>query len=337
MTYLRLAARRLFRSVPFLVTLLCMAILVPAALLCGRTVAEPTAGFAANGTGEQTERLLSSLTDSGFIRYETEEALRTAISTGEVSCGAVLPADMEQRITSAKLDNSVLFLTAPTTILPDLFRISVVASVLSVASPYFSRPILEQLAPDSDLMHEIVSLYYEEQKNDTGFVFDVETVDGIAPEELDFGISFALTLLSVFLFALPLLQGCRLSSPQYLALKKRIGSRTAYRTVFLPEAAVSLLTTSLVLVLCFPVAALVSGKADFADKLIPALATAILLALLGLCLPLVFRRADALQMLLVPVLLLTIVLCPLFVDIGTFLPATRILRLFLPTYWIFLL
>ena len=335
MRYILLAGKRLFRSVPFLLSLILLTLTVTASLYCDRAVSSPRAGVVSNGTGEHTDAMLARLTEFGFLPYESEQALRDALQNGKIDCGAVFPADIEQRITTPHLDGSILFLYSPTTPLPDLFRLELVTELLTVAAPYFSVPILEQLAPNADLGDEIAERYRYELLNGTGFVFDLETVSGKEPTAVGFGISLATAALSLFLFLLPLIQSCRLYDISYAAIEKRIGKRKALFTVFLPEALVSLMTTLLTVSLLIPLAASVSGQTSFIGLLLPALFTAILHASLGLVLPLLFRRADALQMLAVPVLLLTVALCPLFFDFAMIAPAIDTVRLFLPTYWLF--
>ncbi len=335
MTFLLLACKRLFRSLPLLLTLLLLVLTVTASLYSDRAIAPPTAGYVALGGGEETDAMLKRLSEYGFSRYETEDTLREAIGKGEIDCGAIFPADLETRITTADLENSVLFLCSPTASLPVLFRLEIVTELLSSASPYFSLPILEVLAPNADLREEIVERYQYELQNGSGFVFDVETISGNPPKETGFGISLAATALSVFLFLMPLLQSCRLFQSQYLALERRIGKKNALVTVFLPEALVSLLTTLLMLCLILPIGANLSGQTEIMGWLLPAFISAILLAALGLVLPILFRRADAVQMLIVPILLLTLVLCPLFINISLLFPTADALRLLLPTYWLF--
>ncbi len=335
MSFLLLACKRLFRSLPFLLSLLLLALTVTASLYSDRAIAPSPLGYTALGGGEETEALLTRLTERGFLRYESEDELRAAIQKGEIDCGAIFPADLETRITSASLENSVLFLCSPTAALPVLFRLEIVTELLFSASPYFSLPILEDLAPNADLREEIVERYQYEIQNGRGFVFDIETVTGEPPKETGFAISLAASVLSLFLFLMPLLQSCRLFQTGYRSLEGRLGKKTSLLTIFLPEALMSLLVTLLALCLIIPLGSRLSGQADFTAWLLPAVIAATLSASLGLALPLVFRRADALQMFTVPVLLLTLVLCPLFINIASLFPAANILRAFLPTYWIF--
>ena len=335
MRYILLAGKRLYRSLPFLLSLILLTLTVTASLYCDRAVTSPRAGVVTNGTGEHTDAMMERLIEYGFILYENEQTLRDALQNGTVDCGAVFPADIEQRITTPHLDGSILFLYSPTTSLPDLFRLELVTELLTEAAPYFSVPILKQLAPSADLSHEIAERYQYELLNGTGFVFDLETISGKEPTTTGFGISLATAALSLFLFLLPLIQSCRLYDRSYTAIENRIGKRKALLTVFLPEALVSLLTTLALVSLLIPLAASVSGQTAFAHRLLPALFTAILHAALGLILPLIFRKTDTLQMLAVPVLLLTVALCPLFFDFAIIAPAIDTVRLFLPTYWLF--
>ncbi len=337
MTYFILAAKRLYRSLPFVISILLLLGAVTLGSLLGKETAVPGAGIVALGEGKETSALLALLAEQDFVLYENEETLRCAIARGDISCGAVLAPDMEARILSTELDGCIRFLYPADSILPELFRVSVVTGVLSVASPYFSTPILKELAPEVDLTEEIAARYQEEKQNGTGFVFDIETVAGNAPREEDFGERFALTLLSVMLFVLPLLQSCRLFRPEYRTLEKRIGRQTAYTTVFLPEVGISLFSTLAAIAVGIPSASLLADKPRLLAHMGSAVAAAILLSLFALALPLVIKRAESLQMLIVPVLLLTLVFCPLMIDISLLFPAARVIRLFLPTYWIFLL
>ncbi len=335
MSFLFLALKRMLRSLPFLLSLLLLTATVTAALFCDRVIQPQGAGYVAQLGGAETKAVQEGLSARGFVRYETEEEMRRDIENGILACGAIFAPDLETRITSVNLEQSVRLFTSPTANLPTMFRLEIVTELLAAAAPYFSLPILETLAPSTDLRDEIVSAYREKIQDGMGFVFDVETVSGKAPEELGFALSLAVCLLSLFLFFLPLLQGCRLYQPEYHALEKRIGRKNALLTVFLPEAFVSLLLTFLALCLILPLGACLSGKIEFVEWLLPAIISASLSASLGLLLPTVIRRADTLQMLTVPTLLLTLVLCPLFINVANLLPAVRFLQPLLPTYWIF--
>ena len=335
MSFLFLAFKRMLRSLPFLLSLLLLTLTVTASLFCDRVIEPQGAGYVALSGGTESEAVQAGLSGRGFVRYETEEEMRHDIEAGILACGAVFVPDLESRITSASLEKSVRFLTSPTATLPTMFRLEIVTELLLAAAPYFSLPILETLAPSTDLRDEIVSAYHEELQSGTGFVFDVETVSGKVPDELGFALSLAVCLLSLFLFFLPLLQSCRLYQPEYRALVRRIGSKNALLTVFLPEAVVSFLLTLLALCIILPLGAVLSGKVRFIEWLLPAIISASLSASLGLLLPTVIRRADTLQMLTVPTLLLTLVLCPLFMNVANLLPAARFVQPFLPTYWIF--
>ena len=335
MSYILLAGKRLYRSLPFLLTLILLILTVTASLFCDRAVTSPKAGVVSVGTGEHTAAMLERLTEIGFVLYENEQAMRDDLQNGMIDCGAVFPADIERRITQASLDGSIQFLYSPTTPLPDLFRLELVTELLTEAAPYFSVPILEKLVPSKDLSDKIAERYRHELLNGTGFVFDMETVSGKIPSETGFGISLATAALSLFSFLLPLICACRLYDRPYAAIEKRIGKRTALFTVFLPEALVSLLTTLALIALLIPISANVSGQTDFVHRILPAISVAVLHWSLGLVLPLVFRRTDTMQMLAVPVLLLTVALCPLFFDFSIVFPVVDTLRLFLPTYWLF--
>ncbi len=337
MTYLYLALKRLSRSLPFLLSLILLLVAPTLGGLLGRQTASPNAGLVALDSSNETSQLIDILTEQGFLLYESEQAMREDIDLGRISCGAVLPADLGKRIRNVELDGSIRFLCPATALLPELFRVSVVSGILTVAAPYFSEPIIEELAPGYDLTSEIVAEYLARQNDGLGFVFDIETVETKPRVARDFGEIFGLTLLSVMLFILPLIQSCRICSDGYAALSRRLGKRIAYRTVFLPEVAVSQLCSLLCILIGLPLAAFLVGKPNLLAFLPSALLCSLLLGLLGLILPLVFKRADSLQMLIVPVLLLTLVFCPLFIDVAILFPAANILRAFLPTYWIFLL
>ena len=335
MRYILLATKRLFRSLPFLILLTLLTLTVTASLFCDRAVSEPKAGIVSGGTGVHTNAVMTRLAELGFLPYATEQDLREDLKRGVITAGAVLSADIEQRILAADLENTVLFLYTPTAVLPDLFRLEIVTELLTEAAPYFSVSILEQLVPSKDLSEMISEKYKNELLYGTGFVFDIETISGKEVTEIGFSISLATASLSLFLFLVPLILACRLYDRSYIAMERRIGKRAALFTVFLPEALVTLLTELLLVALLVPLSAMISGQTAFADRLLPALLATLLLFSLGLVLPLVFHRSDTLQMLAVPVLLMTLALCPLFLDLALLFPPLHTLRLFLPTYWLF--
>lgn len=336
MTYATLATRRLLRSLCFVLSV---------ALLFGVAVFGVwlddadrglQAGYYTPSQGPLTTALRQGLEGYGcFISFDSEQALRTAVSAGEVNCGLLFASDLEQRLQQPSLSGSVLLLHCATTTLPDFYREVAVAELLTVAAPYFSRPVLDRLEVGRDLTPDVVAAYEALQKEGNGFFFEVQSVQGDAPPISSFGVTWTVTVLSVLLFAIPLLQACRMYQRSYQELSHRIGRRAALRTVFLPEALIVLAAECVCLVVATPLSVAWSGQTQLWSYLPACLISAVLLFAVATALALLLQRVEWLQMLLIPTLLLTLVLCPLYVDYGLFFPLLRTARLFLPTYWVF--
>lgn len=334
MIWFRLSFRRLRRSAVFILSMIIMLLGICGGGLCDRAYKGLRAGFIFSGEGDNAERVCDELYKYGFERYYDESEMITAVRLGNLDCAVSFSDDLEERLLSVRLDESFRLYISPLSTAPLMFKEAVCTELLCVSAPHINFPLLEGLAPGSDFHDDILENYRKLWERKDGFSVSFETVDGAKAHEAAFSESFVSLIISLFLFVIPLMQGCRKYLNGYRGIKARIGKIDAFRTVFLPEMLITLICELIVIATGLPAAALISGNASLFRLLLPSIASALLLCLLDIGIILVMPSADSVQILMIPILLLTLAACPLIIDLSSILPFLRILRPALPTYWL---
>lgn len=334
MIWFCLSFRRLRRSAVFILSMIIMFLAICGGGLCDRAYHGLRAGFIFSGEGENAERVCDELYKYGFERFYDEAEMKTAVRLGRLDCGVSFCDDLEERLLSVELDNSFHIYVSPLSTAPSMFKEAVCTELLCVSVPYINFPLLERLAPDSDLNDEILDNYRRMWEERDGFSVGFETIDGAKTHEAAFSESFVSLIISLFLFMIPLMQGCRKYLKNYRSIEARIGKVCAFRTVFLPEMLVTLICELVVIAIGLPAAVLISGNTSLFRLLLPSLACALMLCLFDIGIILLMPSGDSIQILMIPTLLITLAACPLIFDLSSILPILRVLRPALPTYWL---
>ncbi len=331
MTALVLASKRLVRSVAFVISLAVLALCIIGAALCDKGFVSVSAGIVCEGDSMSTA-VASGLAQYGFEKYENRQALSKAVSDGQITCGIVLANDFEERVKSANLENAAEVILTPDAIFPEIFKMAAMAEILSVAAPYITSASFLY----GDITADTVARYEKYTANGALFKFETLYLGGGAAQESSFAVSLAVAAAAICIFASALLQAGRLESTEYLEISNRIGKKTAFKAVFLPELAVWAISAAVSVAISAGIFSLIAGNTALLSATPALLAYIILSAALGMALSLVIK-ARHLPLLIVPTLLLTAVLCPVFIDFSAAVPSVSVLRFFLPTYYAFYL
>lgn len=331
---IRLAFRRLMRSAVFVLSMVIMLLAICGGGLCGRAYRGLRAGFVLENEGELSGQVCNELYKYGFARYDDEQKMREDVRFGRLDCGVSFCEDLEQRLSAVELTDCFKLYVSPLSTAPSMFSQAVCTELLYVAAPYLNLPVLERVAPGVDLEDEILGIYREMWQAQDSLFISYETIDGGQAHEAEFSETFVSLIVSLFLFIIPLMQGCRKYLKNYRGIRARIGSLRALQTVFLPEMLITLLCELAVLAIGLPAAALISGNPELMRLMLPAAVCALICCLLDIGIILVMPGGDAVQILMIPTLLLTLAVCPILFDLSAIIPPLRVLRPLLPTYWL---
>ena len=321
------ALKHLFRNAVFPVFLaLTIALPALAGLAASHAALPPAAVFAEDPEEPDTARLVKCLSEAGFRVAESRGDLEYGVSMEHYDAGIVVPSDFSERLQSHDVDGIFTMIVSQSTSLEPLWREHAGAALFSVYAAYLTADILEDL----DLGREAYfTEYYALMDGDPLFVFELETLEGKAPQTGSIRAkSFFLGLLSVLLFltaffgiAMPVLKETRRLSGR-LPLRRALVSFTipgfAVRTFFLMLAAL--------------LACLAAGHPE---SILSAVLAAFAMSAVSL-IPWIFR-SDSWQVILGAfIVLFSLALCPVFIDLSLFFKPVSVIRLILPPYWLWL-
>ena len=321
------ALKHLLRNAVFPVFLaLTVALPALAGFAASRALLPPAAVFAENPEDPDTVRLVKCLSEAGFRVTQNREDLEYGVSMEHYDAGIVVPADFSERLKANDVDGIFTMVTSQSTSLEPLWREHAGAALFSVYAAYLTADILDELELSRDAFF---TEYHELMDGDPLFVFELETLDGRAPQTGSIRAkNFFLGLLAVLLFlsaffgiAMPVLKESR-----------RLSGRLPLKSVIRSFTVPGLVVRVLFLMLTALLSCLVSGHPE---SILPAVLASLAMALASI-LPWVFK-SDSWQIILGAfIVLFSLALCPVFIDLSLFFKPISVIRLFLPPYWLWL-
>lgn len=316
------AVKRTLKSVSFLVMLVIYAAAILAASLEGASGTNPPAGVYGRSDSAETRRIMDYLTENGFVRYDDPEQMRLLVESGKLDCAVILPDDLLLRMERGELEGCVEFITSPLSFLPRIYQNHVSAAVFRECAPYIAAETLKDSGvPQREVMDE-----YEKQF-EKGYVFSFEllTSDGM-PAETEHERELVMGAASLLMFALLMSAG---AGDAHRDIILRIGVRRALTRIVLP----GVLTRSAFAVAAGSAALAAVGSADL---ILPLAVYALLLSALSIFLSAALPDERDRYILLTVVLILSLALCPIYVDLALFSPLFGKVRWMLPPYWFYL-
>lgn len=286
----------------------------------------PPAGVVDLADSVQSRRMVAYLEEQGFVCGTDSGVMYEQVRQGELDCAAILPADFSRRLEQGQLEGCIRFISAPASYSPDLYKNHVAAAVFREYAPYLTAQMFEGTA----VTQEKVLAQYEGMFADGyAFSFEVLTADGGAVPEDARTRSLTTGAAALLLFALILTAGADLMNASFRDTLGRLGWRNTLAAVVLP----GVLLRALCDLLAGAVGLLLAGM----PELLPALiGYTLLLTAVGLLLAAVLPDVRYLYILLPLLLIFSLALCPVFTDAALVMPALARVRLFLPTYWLWL-
>lgn len=318
--------KRALRDRVFLLFLAALLILPPLCAAAGRNTAPPEAGYVCLDSGEEALAICRSLEEFGFLPFTEEAALVDAVSRGGADCGVILPEGLSSRLRRGELAQALTFVDSPSSLLAPLRRAQASAALYAVFAPSCT---VEALTGTDISPEEIYAAYGERMAQGKLFSFTVQTTTGTAGKPEDRAARCCRLVLGVLLLAAGYFAAAVPAWEDRQPVELRFGKKRAFFTVFFPAMIVRLC------ILWF-FAAAGAWIAGSGQELFP------LLAYIGtLAVPvsaLAFLPGKNWKGALVALLcLLSLPLCPVFVDLTLFLPIIAKLRMLLPPWWLWCL
>ena len=318
MSILLFACKRVVKNTSFLILLLIYIIAIFAASLEGAQGEYPQAGVCGGDNGAAHRRIVTHLTENGFIWFEDEEEMLRQVENGMLDCAVVLPDDLSRRLAAGEMDGCARFVTSPLSLIPERYRGHVSAALFREFAPYITASALA----DAGIAQEVVLAEYEKMfAQGYVFSFEISTMDGAYhPEKKENTLVMGTAALLMF----ALLLGNRAADDQ-TGLLRRLGVKEMLLSVILPQE------------LVYAGAAAVAGSVGLVlagelQWIVPLWIYALLLCALRIFLS-AFAEDRERKILVAVALLLSLALCPVFVDLTLLLPMLAVLRAMLAPYW----
>lgn len=283
----------------------------------------------------EAEAVLGYLSDYDFVIYETREEVEAAVRSGTADCGAILREGFEEAMESGEMEGVCEFLLSSRTSLQSTYSLLLAGGILEVYTPYLTA---QAFADEGyELFQEEVDAYFAQAMEEiTALDFVIVDVEGNeVSEEPTILLPTGLIAIAGFTAYGFLAVACvrRPSEP----VRVRFAGRSAYfRSAILPR----LLSTGLLLLaatligialgrrlLIFDLSAFALSVILYYGILTALFAGMILLPLPDHVLILIVAAEAA----------VSLVLCPLHMNIVLFVPQARVLRALDVPYWLYVL
>ena len=318
MSILLFACKRVVKNTSFLILLLVYIAAIFAASLEGAQGEYPQAGVCGGDNSAAHQRIIAHLTENGFILFDDEEEMLQQVENGRLDCAVVLPDDLSRRLAAGEMNGCARFVTSPLSLIPERYRSHVSAALFREYAPYITASALA----DAGITREEVLAEYEEMfAQGYAFSFEISTMDGAYhPEKKE--NTLVMGTVSLLLFAL--LLGNRAADEQ-TSMLRRLGVKKMLLAVILPQE------------LVYAGTAAVAGSVGLAlagelQWIMPQWIYALLLCALRILLT-AFMEDRERKILVAVALLLSLALCPVFVDLTLFAPSLVVLRSLIAPYW----
>jgi len=334
MTFLIIAFKRTFRKAyfpVFLIILTAVLVLIPDV---GREEKLAPAGIYDADNSEISKRVVKHLINNGFTVCRDEESLREGISNGELDCGAILTEGFDDLILENNLDAAVPFLTSPTSYLPEIYKNHLAAAIFTEVTPIIVADALKETGISQE---ESISKYRDMMESGAVFSFEMLQTDEIVLNHEEKRASvYAITVASFLIFTLLLYAICDNMTDNGNDVAIRVGKIRLWMCAILPGMAVRVIFIIFSAAIAAGIALLVKKEHVLVSLILPVILYALCIALFAMLTAVVVKKVSVILILTFFILLFSLILCPIYTDISLVIPWISTVRLFLPTYWLWI-
>ena len=310
-------------------------VLAACILLCGMLSEDdgiPACGVV-SGSDEVARDITDALYRDGLVRYESAEDLCDAIRRGEMASGMVFSEELSTLMHSTDLDGAVTFYESERIMCSPIYKYRATAYILEHYTPYLSSKLLAregaELSPEEAKSGIDAYLAGEDTFN-----FTFENAEGAPLAGEHYSVNLTMGTLSLFLFFAFGLFAVPYTEKQFLPLAKRVGLRKALTSFSMCSAA-----STVILFFAVTAAALAISDKIFANGAsaltLPAAVYILFLSALGIAVTAIFGSTEKVRVPIIAVCLLSVAVCPIFIDIAEFLGIPAWVRHMVPTYFFY--
>ena len=242
----------------------------------------------------------------------------------------ILPASLGENLMNGHVENAVVFISTPTSYVPQLYKNQITAAIFSEYVPYMTAASLAHTEISRD---EVVTAYSAMMENGLLFSFRLEEASSSHGKEADFTLSLSISALLFFTITFHTVSA--LFSANLSEISARIGGRHTRAALILPHCCVQL-----VFLITAAAAGCILYNRQTGKNMWGVFFALCIYSLLILSFSLFIcrflTRKQWIYSLSFFILLFSVILLPIFTDAALFLPLIRYVRLFLPPCWLFI-
>jgi len=325
------AGKRCLHSISFLIMIGIIIVVLPFAAGLGKVSGQLPAGVVDMDKSVLSQRIVTELSENGFVYYTDEEALTDAIGDGKADCGVVLPKGLSSLMEQGALGNNIRVICSAQSMAKDMYLGHVSAALFAELAPYITAKELEPL----DIpMETVLKEYHTMLAEGYAFSFEILTEAGLPVPENVHAESLMLGVTAILLYIAISMTVADVVHKDGSSVKGRIGKKQVICRVVLPGITLRLcllwIATAAGLLLSEPV----TDGFEELTLLVPALVYSLLIVGFSLIVALLCPDSRALYLLLFVVLIAAVVICPIYIDIAIVSPVLAKLRNLIPVYWL---
>ncbi|MEY8338301.1 ABC transporter permease [Lachnospiraceae bacterium 62-35] len=293
---------------------------------------------AGEGHGESLEQKTAvALTElSGAFSFYicgTLEELKADVETGKAECGYVFPKDLRERLRENDFRRCITLYSSPATVLDFMSEEVVFSTLMEVYAPEILIDYSKEQGWDTKAVQE---LYEEYSSNGSTFSFQYESEGGGEAEENSLAMTFPVRGIgAVFLFVTGIFAVSSLAEDEKKGLFLCVPYEKKWWYTLLGTAAPVAMSAGVVVISLYLTGEALIGVGGMIKEIGYMGLYVGEIAVFSCLLKIIGRRAEALAGMVPFFMIGSLALCPVFVDVGKWLPQLRMAgRLFLPYYYL---
>ncbi len=328
-----LALVRTVRTVyfPVILTVLALAVYFAPAL-GGEESIRPAAICDLDGS-EISSRVANTLRDYGFEICESEAEMRELIVSGRYDCGAVLPRGFGERLSESDLEEAVDFIITPTSYADDMYKNYVAAAVYTEFAPYITYDALRETELT---MGDVRKAYRDRLDKGLLFSFDIESTEEGVSVSAERPRTYTLAAVAFLVFAIITYTVSDELKGDVASISGRIGTGRVMILSVIPTLAVRVAF----LLFAYGIAAYLrralEGDGILVELFLAVACYTVSVLAFALLLAALVGDSGRIEIVSFYILILSLILCPVYMDLTVLLPVLAKIRLGAPLYWMWI-
>ncbi len=328
-----LALVRAMRTVYFPVMIAVFAVAVYfAPTLGGDESIRPAAICDLDGS-EISERVTDTLRDYGFETCDSEELMRERIASGQYDCGAILPRGFGDRLAKSDLGGAVDFIVTPTSYADDMYRNYITAAVYTEYAPYITYDALRETELTKG---EVLQAYRDRLEAGILFSFDIESTDENVTVSAERPRTYTLAAVAFLVFAIMTYTVCDVLKGDIASISGRLGAGRVMILSVIPTLIVRVAFVILAYGIAAYIRSAVQNDEMLAELFLAVAGYAVSVTAFALFLATLLGDSGRIEIVSFYILILSLILCPVYMDLAALVPVLGRVRLFAPPYWMWL-